>query len=112
MSSSINTEKKSNIIFSSFHFMIALIFFLVILVNTVYLTKALIGMDVNQNDTNAVKAKNLMLSSCIISYVGDFLILLLFIENIKSNIDIKTFEVPENIKITDQDTVFALFGIY
>ena len=38
--------------------------------------------------------------------------LLLFIGNIKSNIDIKTFEVPENFTITDQDPLFAFFGIY
>ena len=72
-----NKETKSNVIFTSFHFMIALIFFLVILVNTIYLTKAVLGMSVNSSDTNAVKAKNLMLSACVISYTGDLLILTL-----------------------------------
>lgn len=52
--------------------MITIIFFMVVLVNTIYLTKAVLGMKVQDGDVNVEKAKNLISSACIISYFGDF----------------------------------------
>ena len=73
--STVDEEEKTNIVMKSFHYFVALIFFLVILVNTLYLTKAALNMSVSSGDTNAQKAKNLMIGGCAISYFGDLLIL-------------------------------------
>jgi len=72
-------ELKTEVMFSSFHYMIAVIFFLVVLMNTLYLTQATVRMNVDSSDTNAVKAKNLMIGACAVSYFGDLLILCLLI---------------------------------
>lgn len=70
-------EIKTESMYSAFHYMITVIFFIVVLINTIYLTKSIMGMSVDSSDENTVKAKNLMISACTISYIGDFLIALL-----------------------------------
>lgn len=72
-------EEKSNIIFGSIHYIVTLIFFILILSNIIALTKATINMSVNSDDENAKKAKELMGTACIIAYVGDLLIILFLI---------------------------------
>ncbi len=68
---------KEESTYSGIHYMITIIFFMVVLVNTIYLTKAVLGMKVQDGDVNVEKAKNLISSACIISYFGDFLIIIL-----------------------------------
>lgn len=74
-SSNIDERKKSEIILSTVHYIITVIFFFLILINIVTLTIGTINMNVPSSDTNAVTAKNLMISACVITYV--FLLLIL-----------------------------------
>lgn len=70
----IEKEKKKGIEFSTFHYVLCGLFFLFILVNIFSLSIGTFKMDVNQNDENAVKAKQLMSAACIITII--FLILI------------------------------------
>lgn len=70
------TVETSNIIFSSFHYILTLMFFTIILVNIVYLTIGIVNMDVSSGDSNAETAKSLMIAAITISYIVNLLILI------------------------------------
>lgn len=77
MSSTSTDEKgKFKIALDTFHYVITFIFFILILVNIISLTIGTVNMKVNSSDENAVTAKNLMISACVITYV---FLLLIFI---------------------------------
>lgn len=64
------TSDLSEVVFSSIHYTITFIFFIVILVNVISLTLSTINMSVSSSDTNAVTAKNLMIAAQAIAYFG------------------------------------------
>lgn len=68
---------KEEATYSGFHYIITIIFFIIVFVNTIYLTRSVLGMKVESDDSNAKKAKSLMKTACLISYIGDFIILIL-----------------------------------
>ena len=70
------TLEESNTIFSSIHYIITLIFFLVILVDIVKLTISTINMSVDSDNENAVIAKNFMIAASAITYIGELIIIL------------------------------------
>lgn len=69
-------KKKSNTIFGSIHYIVTLIFFLVILSNILALTKSTINMSVSSGDDNAQKAKDLMGTACVLAYLADLVIII------------------------------------
>lgn len=78
MANSFNIEDSiySEIVFSTVHYIITMIFFLTVLMNIISLTMATINMSVNSSDTNAVTARDLMISAQVITYIG---ILVIFV---------------------------------
>lgn len=72
----IENEKKKGIEFSTFHYVLCGMFFLFILVNIFSLSVGTFKMDVNQNDQNAVKAKQLMGAASIITIITLILIVI------------------------------------
>lgn len=66
---------ETNHKYSQIHYLITFIFFFIILINVVILTMSIMSMDVLSSDTNAIKAKNLMITAVSIAYIGEFLIL-------------------------------------
>lgn len=90
-SKTINEKEKFNIALDTFHYVITFIFFLLILINIISLTIGTINMKVNSNDENAVTAKNLMISACVITYV--FLLLILIFLGICYSY--RSYDTPE-----------------
>lgn len=77
---------ESNIIFSTIHYIITLIFFLIVFFNILSLTKTTINMDVDSSDKNAKTAKDLMISAISIGYLGELIIIIfLIVVNIYSS---------------------------
>jgi hypothetical protein len=74
-----NEKEKSTImnsIIEGFHFMLCIMFFTITLILTIKLTISLVNMDVPDDDTNAMTAKQLMTSAVVISYLFDLFIIL------------------------------------
>ena len=73
---SLNEKEIFEIRLDTVHYIITLIFFLLILFNIISLTIGTVNMTVSSSDENAVTAKNLMTAACVITYV---FLLLIFI---------------------------------
>uniref|UniRef100_A0A6C0BCM9 Uncharacterized protein n=1 Tax=viral metagenome TaxID=1070528 RepID=A0A6C0BCM9_9ZZZZ len=71
----VTDEQKTEIRISTCHYIITLVFFMIVLINTIYLTLSVSKMNVDLNNSNAVKAKNIMIAACAVSYIADFIII-------------------------------------
>lgn len=66
----VDDKEYSEIVFSTLHYAITLLFFFVVLVNIISLTISTFNMSVPSNDTYGNNAKNLMITAQVISYIG------------------------------------------
>ena len=108
--------KNDSLIFTTLHYVISLIFFLMILFNTVSLTRITVNMSVNNDDENAKKAKDLMILSCSLGYGGLLFILLfaviIYIYIYNSNTHNKNMTCYEKLTgVTDNKNMHQLFEI-
>lgn len=104
-------KKKSWVEYLGIHYIITLIFFFLILVNIISLTMTTINMDVPPEDTDAMTAKNLMISAQVITYVG-LLIILVFLGVAYSYSSYKTNSYYEQMMgITGADNLSAAMRI-
>lgn len=93
------------------HYFITLIFFVLILVNIINLTKGTLNMNVPSDDPNGLKAKELMTAAEVITYIS-LLIILIFITVTYLYASNKETTYYENVmKLSGGENIYAAMRI-
>lgn len=104
-------KNNNKLWFSDIHYIITLIFFFLIFINIITLTFGTVNMNVPLNDNNLITAKNLMISSEVITYIGLFIILI-FLGVTYSYISYKTPNyVDKLIGLTGGESIYEAMRI-